>query len=88
MIINLQWERNLQKMFDAVLKDKFDHWNRKYGHKNVFPVWAEMMGNQKPRFYFRKAGWKLEMTIKEALEALEEYCREIEEKIPRGEEEK
>jgi len=33
-------------MFEAVLKENFDRWSRKYEHQRVFEVWAEMVGSE------------------------------------------
>lgn len=54
-------------MFRAGMKEKFDRWNKKYAPDDVFKVWVEMVGGDKFRFHFRKVGWKVDMTIKEAL---------------------
>ena len=88
MVINLQWERNLEKMFEAVLRENFDRWSRKYDHQSVFAVWAEMVGSKGLRPHFRKVGWKIDMTIQEALEAFDDYCQEIEDKFRKREERK
>ena len=88
MVINLEWERSLEKMFRALIKEKFDRWNKQYDPDNVFRVWAEIMGSEDSRPHFRKVGWRVEMTIQEALESLEVYCQGIEERIRQREEEK
>jgi hypothetical protein len=86
LVINLQWERNLEKMFEVMLKDNFDHWSRKYDHQIVFEVWAEMMGSEGLRSHFRKVGWKVDMTIQAALEAFDDYGQQIENAILKREE--
>ncbi len=86
MSINLQWERSLEKMFKAALKEKFDRWSKEYDRQNVFEVWTEMAGRERFRPHFRKVGWKIDMTIKEAFEALDDYCEEIENEIRKREE--
>ncbi len=85
MTINLQWERSLEKMFEAALKEKFDRWSKKYDRRNVFEVWAEMVGREGFRPHFRKVGWKVDMTIQAALEAFDGYCQEIENMIGKRE---
>jgi hypothetical protein len=88
LIINLEWERNLEKMFRALIKEKFDQWNKQYNPDQVFKVWAETMGSEKIRPHFRKVGWRVDMTIQEALKTLDDYCQEIEERIRQREEER
>jgi len=81
LVINLQWERNLEKMFEAVFWEKFDRWTRKYDHQTVLKVWAEMISSEGFRSHFRKGGWKVDITIRAALEVFDDYCQEIENKI-------
>ena len=88
MAINLQWERNLEKMFEAVLRENFDRLSRKYDHQSVLEVWAEMVGAEGKRPQFRKVGWTREMTIQAALEAFDDFCQEIENKIRKRKERK
>jgi len=78
---NLQWERNLEIMFEAALREIFDRWKRKYDPQSVFAVWAEIFGSEGFRPHFQKVGWKIDLTIQEALEDLDDYCQEIENKI-------
>lgn len=86
MIINLEWERNLEKMFAALLKEKFNQWSNRYDPKEVFKVWAETMESNDCRSQFKRVGWKTDLTIREALEKFDAYCQGIEKKIREKEE--
>lgn len=88
MVVNLEWERILEKMVTAALKEKFSFWNRKYGQMTVTKVWAKKMGDEGSKNHTRRLGWTLDMTLREALEKLDDYGNEIEDRIREQEGEK
>ena len=85
MAINLQREQNLEKMFEAVLKEKFDRFSRKYDHQVVFEIWIKMLGSEGFRPHLKKVGWKIDMTLQEALERFDDYCLKVEREIRKRE---
>lgn len=88
MVVNLEWERILEKMVTAALKEKFSFWNRKYGQMTVTKVWAEIIGDKGSKNHAGRLGWTLDMTLREALDRLDDYGNEIEDLIREQEDEK
>ena len=70
--------RLVQKMFDAALKEKINQLARKYDPGLVFELWTRMAKTGCIKPYFCKGGWKLNMTITEAIDCLDDYCNGLE----------
>jgi hypothetical protein len=68
----------IDKMFDTALKEKFSQLARKYDWGLLFEIWAEILKNGGVKSYFAKGDWEPEMTIDQALDCLDEYCRSVE----------
>ncbi len=71
-------EKLVEEMFQAAMKEKFSQFARKYDPKVVFEIWTETVGCRGMSRYFEKCGWKPEMTIQQALDALDNCCALIE----------
>jgi len=69
----------IEKMFEAALKEKFAQLARKYDPKVVFEIWTEIIrgGGVQGRFP-PKEEWDQNVTIKQALDCLDGYCKSIE----------
>ncbi len=68
----------IDKMFEAGLKEKFSQLIRKYDPKLVFEIWTQVMRGGGVQGRFPKKEWDQKMTIKEALDCLDDYCKSIE----------
>ncbi len=85
---NLRKDRFIEKMLNIGLKEIFSQFYRKYDHRIVFEVWAEIMGNGIFNENFPKWRWTDKMTIREAVDSIEYSCDSIEVMIQRRGEEK
>lgn len=69
----------IDKMFEAALKEKFSQFVRKYDPNLIFEIWTQIIrgggiqGRLPP-----KEEWDQKVTIKQALDCLDGYCRSIE----------
>jgi hypothetical protein len=78
----------IDKMFEAALKEKFSQWLRKYDPKLVFEIWTQVVRGGGVQGRFPKKEWDQKMTIEQALDCLDGYCKSIESlirKLLRGE---
>ncbi len=63
----------IKKMFDAAFKEKINQLGRKYDHAQVFELWTRSTKEGCVKAYFCKWRWNQNMTIKEALDCLDDY---------------
>jgi hypothetical protein len=69
----------LEKMFEAALKEKFGQLARKYDPKLVFEIWTQIIRGGGVQGHFPpKEKWDQNVTIKQALDCLDDYCKSIE----------
>jgi hypothetical protein len=73
----------IERMFEAALKEMFAQLSKKYDRDLVFHAWVNFVKKEfqpiPPNLQWRK-----EMTLAEALKALETYFKTIEESIPKN----
>ena len=65
-------------MFEAALKEKFTHFARKNDPGLVFEIWTQIMRGGGIQGRFPKKEWDRNMTIGQALDCLDDYCRMVE----------
>ena len=65
-------------IFEAVTTHKISQLARKYGDELVVKVWEEIKAAGGDEAFFSVCGWKSEMTQREALEGLDDYCDFVE----------
>ena len=65
-------------MFEAALKEKFSQLVSKYDPKLVFEIWAQVVRGGGIQGRFPEKKWDQKMTIKQALDCLDGYCKSIE----------
>jgi hypothetical protein len=68
----------IDKMFEAALKEKFTHLASKYDPRLVFEIWTQIVRGGGIQGHFPKKEWNRNMTIEQALDCLDEYCKMIE----------
>jgi hypothetical protein len=69
----------IDKMFEAALKEKFSQLVRKYDPKLVFEIWTQIIrGGAVQGCLPPKEKWDQNMTIKQALDCLDGFCKSIE----------
>ena len=78
----------IDKMFEAALKEKFSQLARKYDPKLVFEIWTQIIRGGGVQGRFPKKEWDQKMTIKQALDCLDGYCKSIESLIRKSQGEK
>jgi hypothetical protein len=73
----------IERMFEAALKEMFAQLSKKYDRDLVFHTWVNFVKNEfQPIPPDLK--WRKEMTLAEALKALETYFQTIEASIPKN----
>lgn len=75
----------IDKMFDAALKEKFFQLTKKYDPDLVFEIWAQVAKCRGPKISFIK--WEPNMTLRQALDSLEDRFNSIEASIRKLQEE-
>lgn len=78
----------LEKMFLAALKTKLSQLVRKYDYDLVFKLWRHLVRTDGVKTYFCKWRWKPDMTIREALECLDDYFTSLDGLLQKFEERK
>ena len=78
----------IDKMFEAALKEKFSQLVRKYDPKLVFEIWTQIIRGGGVQGRFPKKEWNEKITIKQALDCLDVYCKSIESLIRKSQAEK
>ena len=68
----------IDKMFEAALKEKFSELARKYDPGLVFEIWTKIIRGGGIQGRFPKKEWDRNMTIEQALDCLDDYCKMIE----------
>ncbi len=71
-------KRIFEEMFRAALKEQLAQMARKYDWKYVFETWVQIAKAEGTKTYFERCKWDLNMTIAQALDALDAYCDAIE----------
>jgi hypothetical protein len=69
-------EKLIGKMFDAALKEKFSQLTKKYDPDLVFEIWAKVMKCRRVKISFTQ--WKPNMTLRQALDSLDDRFNSIE----------
>ena len=67
----------IDKIFEAALKEKFFRLARKYDPKLVFEIWTQIIRGGGVQGRFPKKEWDQKMTIEQALDCLDGYCKSI-----------
>ncbi len=75
-------------MFEAALKEKFCQLTRKYDPRLVFEIWTQIIRGGGVQGRFPQKEWDEKMTIKQALDFLDGYCKSIESLIRKTQVEK
>jgi hypothetical protein len=73
MQLNIDKTQLLEKMFQAALKTKLSQLARKYDYDLVFQPWRQLVKTDGVKTYFCKWRWNPGMTLREALECLDDY---------------
>lgn len=68
----------IRKMFDAALKQKINQLVRKYDYTHIIELWTRFAREGCVKEYFCKWRWSYNMTIKEALDCLDDYFNGLE----------
>ena len=83
--MRLERDTVIKKMFDAALKEKINQLARKYDHTHVIELWTRLTKEGCVKAYFCKWRWNQSMTIKEALDCLDDYFTGLESLLRRHE---
>ena len=68
-------ERQIQMgVLEAAMGEKISRLAQKYGVEPVEKAWEEMKKADEERPFYEVFEWKSEMTLIDALEALDDYC--------------
>ena len=78
----------IDKIFEAALKEKFFRLARRYDPKLVFEIWTQIIRGGGVQGRFPQKEWDEKMTIKQALDYLDGYCKSIESLIRKSQAEK
>ena len=70
---NIEKNQLLEKMFLAGLKMKLSQLARKYDYDLVFKLWRQLVRTDGVKTYFCKWRWNPDITLREALECLDDY---------------
>jgi len=62
------------QILQAAMAQKISQLAKKYGLEVVVKVWEEVKMVDRDRAFYSLFGWKSEMTLREALEGLDDYC--------------
>jgi len=68
-------------MFEAALKEKFSHLASKNDPHLVFEIWTQIIRGGGIQGRFPQKEWDGNMTIEQALDSLDDYCKMIESSI-------
>jgi hypothetical protein len=75
----------IDKMFDAALKEKFSQLTKKYDPDLVFEIWAQVVKCRRVKISFIK--WKPNMTLRQALDSLDDRFNSVDASIRKLQEE-
>ena len=68
----------LERMVEALLKQRFSQFAKKYGQESVVKTWAAIVKSGGIEAYLRNRGWDPHMKIIDALDCLDGYCDSVE----------
>ena len=78
---NFAGKRLLEKMFEALLRERISKFAKKYGQESVVQTWAEIVKSGGFKAYSSKWEWNPHTKIIDALDYLDDYCDSVESTI-------
>jgi hypothetical protein len=73
----------IEGMFEALLKQRFSQFSKKYGQESVVQTWAAVVRSGGIKAFLSGREWNSHMKILEALDCLDDYCDSVEPVIQR-----
>ena len=73
----------LERMFEALLKQRFSQFAKKYGQESVVQTWEAIVKSGGITAYLRNREWNSHTKIIDALDCLDDYCDSVEPVIQR-----
>ena len=82
----------LERMFEAIFKQRFSQFAKKYGQESVVQTWAAIVKSGGVKAHLRNREWNTHTKIIDALDYLDGYCDSVEpviqQRVKRGVEKK
>ena len=73
----------IESMFEALLKQRFSQFAKKYGQESVVQTWATVVRSGGIKAFLNNREWNSHTKIIDALDCLDDYCDSVEPVIQR-----
>ena len=73
----------IESMFEALLKQRFSQFAKKYGQESVVQTWAAVVRSGGIKAFLTDREWNSHTKIIDALDWLDDYCDSVEPAIQR-----
>ncbi len=74
-------KRLVERMFEALLTQRFSQFSRKYGQGPVVQTWAEVVKGVGVKAFLSERDWNSHAKIIDVLDCLDDYCDSVESMI-------